>query len=434
MFKLLLNTLVLFIGLTSGAVHAVLTVDIIKGAEGALPIAVVPFDMAGVSGIPASDNVGRIVSTDLQRSGLFKTLPESDLIARPTDGKQVRYGDWRLLGVDNLVVGKLTPRGGGRFEARFQLFDVHQGKQLAGYSFQVTRKNMRRIAHHISDLIYEKLIGVPGAFSTHIAYITTHGDQKKPSYTLKVADADGYNPQTILRSSQPLMSPAWSPDARRLAYVTFEDHKASIYVQDIRSGKRELIASHDGINGAPSWSPDGNRLAMTLSKDGNPEIYVIDLRSRKLRRVTNNRAIDTEAVWSPDGRMLVFTSDRIGRPQLYKVSPQGGRVERLTFEGKYNARASFSPDGKRIAFVHRVDKHYRIAVQELESGEITILTDGSLDESPSVAPNGSMVIYAATEQYKAVLAAVSIDGRVQQRLALSDGEVREPAWSPKPLR
>ncbi|OOZ40125.1 Tol-Pal system beta propeller repeat protein TolB [Solemya pervernicosa gill symbiont] len=429
--------LALMVWLGSTALQAEgLTIEITKGAEGALPIAVIPFGMQGVNGIDPSQNVGRIVAADLRRSGLFKPLAEKDLLSRPTDGTGVRFADWRLLGADNIVVGRMTPKGGGKFELRFQLFDVTQEKQLAGYSFQVSRTNIRRVAHHISDLIYEKLIGHPGAFSTHIAYISRLGSNEKPTFVLQVADADGFNPQVVLRSSQPLMSPAWSPDATRLAYVTFEKGKASIYMQNIRSGKRDLIASYAGINGAPSFSPDGKRMALTLSKDGNPEIYVVELGSRKLRRLTNHNAIDTEPVWSPDGRMVVFTSDRGGRPQLYKVAARGGKAQRLTFEGKYNARASFSPDGRRLAFVHQVsgDSRFRIAVMEMDSGEIRILTDGSLDESPSIAPNGSMVIYAATERYKAVLSAVSVDGRVQQRLALSEGDVREPAWSPKPMR
>ena len=408
---------------------AALTIEITQGVEGALPIAVVPFDESNNAYQPPQD-VARIIADDLRRSGRFAPVEEQNLIARPVQAAQIRFKDWRTLGVESLVIGRVETTGEGRFRIQFQLFDVFRGRQLIGFSVPTTRGRMRYDAHRISDLIYEKLTGQRGAFATRIAYVTVEKKGKKRSYHLQVADADGYNPQTILRSTEPLMSPAWSPDGQRLAYVSFEKRRASIFVQDVGSGKRERVLAFAGINGAPAWSPDGRRLAVTLSRDGNPEIYIYTLATRKLQRVTRSTAIDTEPVWSPDGASLVFTSDRGGSPQLYRVPVGGGRARRLTFEGSYNASADFSPDGKRLALVHGAGGKYRIGLLELDSGRFRLLTDGRLDESPSFAPNGSMIIYATAAGRRGVLAAVSSDGRFKQRLSLQTGDVREPAWSP----
>jgi TolB protein len=396
-----------------------LTIEITQGVEGSVPIAVVPFGWSGAGGA-APENISAIVSADLNRSGRFEALPDSDLVAHPTEGSQVQFQNWRMVNVDNLVIGKINETG-QQYSVQFQLFDVFRGNQIAGYSFNVGRGDLRRVAHHISDL---------GAFNTQIAYVTTSGSPANKTYTLLVADSDGYNPQTILTSKEPLMSPTWSPDASQLAYVSFENKTAQIYVQELRTGSRRKLASFKGINGAPSWSPNGRSLAVTLSRDGNPEIYIMDLKSNTLKRLTNSAAIDTEPVWAPDGNSIVFTSDRGGSAQLYRVPAGGGQARRLTFEGNYNAGADFSPDGRKIAMVHGAGGSYRIAVLDLGSGSMRVLTDGPLDESPSFSPNGSMIIYATGAGNREVLAAVSVDGRFRQRLSLQAGNVREPVWSP----
>lgn len=417
----------LFLGLLSHTANAVLTIEISEYTASARPIAVVPF------GWPQPDkppqDIAWIISSDLTRSGMFKPLADADLVSRPTESAQINFRDWRLIGADHIVIGKLQPDGPGKYIVQFQLFDVFSGEQLLGFSFPAKTDELRGVAHHISDLIFEELTGLRGAFNTRIAYITS-GKNNRNEHKLVVADADGYNPKVVLQSDQPLMSPSWSPDGNRLAYVSFEGGRPSIWIQEVVSGQRRKVASHKGINGAPSWSPDARRLAMTLSKDGDPEIYVLDVQTGALTRLTNNAGIDTEAVWAPDGQSLVFTSDRSGRPQIYRVAMNGGPAQRVTFEGDYNARASFSPDGKKLAMVNGDGGKYRIAVKNLENDLTRVLTDGTLDESPSFAPNGAMIIYASKYGQRDVLAAVSVDGSVRQRLVLQEGDVREPAWSP----
>ncbi len=409
--------------------RAALTIEITGGAEGALPIAVVPFGIEG-QGLPPED-ISAIVTNNLKRSGRFAPLPEKDLLARPHQGSEVNFRDWRALGSNYLVVGKVRAAPGGQYSVQFELLDVFRGARITGYTIHSGAQELRRTAHQISDIIYEKLTGQAGAFNTRIAYVIVSAiAPKQQSYALQVADADGHNPQTILTSKQPLLSPAWSPDGTRLAYLSFENKRAQIYIQEVASGKRELLTSFPGLNGAPAWSPDGTRLALTLSKDGNPEIYVMNLASKVLERLTSNPAIDTEPVWSPDGARIVFTSDRGGKPQLYMMSVTGGNAQRITFEGDYNARGRYSPDGKLLAMVHGARGQYRIAVLDLETKALRVLTDRTLDESPSFAPNGAMIIYATNEGSKGVLAAVSVDGRVRQRLLLTEGDVREAVWSP----
>jgi TolB protein len=412
--------------------QAELTIEITKGMKGALPIAVVPFGWQG-PGAPPVD-LAAVINADLQRSGRFETKPRADIVAlaRPTTPEEIEFKDWRALNADNLVVGQVRPQGTGGYEISFYLFGVYQGAQLLGYpSISTTAPNLRATAHRIADLIYEKLMGEKGAFGTNIAYITTlklpDGGKKIVLYR---ADADGYDAKDIVTSSDPLMSPAWSPDGSKIAYVSFEGGQSAIYVQQISTGQRQKVTGYKGINSAPAWSPDGRKLAMTLSKGGNPDIYIFDLQTRRLQPVTRHYAIDTEPAWSPDGRYLVFTSDRGGQPQIYRVPAFGGEVERVTFQNSYNARASYSPDGKLLALVTRENGNYRIAVQDLESGVMQVLSQGRLDESPSFAPNGSMIIYASKEGNRNVLAAVSVDGRVHQRLAEQEGDVREPVWSP----
>lgn len=421
--------------LVSLPASAVLDVDISKGVEDALAIAVVPFGWEGAAKF-APEDVAQIVETDLKRSGQFSPLPIAQMISTPSDVSQVNFGDWRKLQVDNLVIGKLRQDATGDYVVQFQLFDVLRNKQLAGYSFPARAQDLRAISHHIADLIYEKLLAVRGAFGTRIAYVTAKGPVKKRVYELLVADSDGHNDLSVLESPKPIMSPAWSPDGRQLAYVSFEKGAGHVYVQNLDTGRRRVIAAHPGINGAPAWSKDGKMMALTLSKDGNPEVYVFDLRSQRLQRLTRHRAIDTEPAFSPDGRWVYFTSDRGGRPQIYKVDLNGGRPSRVSFDGKYNARPSVSSDGRFLAMVHSEGKRsdggkgFTIAVMDLDNGALQVLSDGPLDETPSFSPNGAMVLYATQRGGRSFLSAVSVDGRVKQSLRVSSADVREPAWSP----
>lgn len=425
----LVKLLLLMSVIIAAPVRAALTIEITQGMEGAIPIAVVPLGWRGKAPV-APENIAAIIAADLNRSGRFESLPDRDLVSHPTTAEQVKFQNWRMLNVDNLVIGQLDETGDGQYSVRFELFDVFRGTRLAGSSFTAGARDLRTVAHHISDIIYETLTGERGAFNTQIAYITSSGSSKDKTYTLLVADSDGYSPQTILTSKQPLMSPAWSADARQVAYVSFENKTAEIYMQEVTTGSRRKLASFKGINGAPSWSPDGKQLALTLSRDGNPEIYVMTIANGDLRRLTNSASIDTEPVWTPDGKSIIFTSDRGGSAQIYRVPVRGGQAQRLTFEGKYNAGADISPDGRKLAMVHGEGGGYRIAVQDLGSGALRVLTDGPLDEAPSFSPNGSMIIYATGAGNREVLAAVSVDGRFRQRLSLQAGNVREPVWSP----
>jgi TolB protein len=413
--------------LTAGAV---LRIEVTQGIEGALPIAIVPFAWSGDGSVP--EDIAQIISADLSRSGKFDPVVPDKLVAQPQNRGEVQFANWKISGVEHLVIGKLKPTGAGLYLAQFQLFDVFKEQQLVGYSIPVQRENLRDVAHEISDIIFEKITGLRGAFNSHIAYVSTiRGTDGKENFALQIADSDGFDPQTILSSKSPLMSPAWSPDAQKIAYVSFENPKNSaIYVQVMATGERQLISSVQGINGAPSWSPDGRRLALTLSHQGNPDIYILEVASGQLTQLTQNRNIDTEPAWDPSGTSLIFTSDRSGSPQLYEISVTGGRAQRLTFEGRYNASGEISPDGKLIAMVHRDKGRYRIAVMDRSSSQLRILTEGKLDESPSFAPNGSMIIYAAAGEHRGELGAVSTDGRMKQRISLSEGGVREPSWSP----
>ena len=408
-----------------------LEIDIIGGNASALPITVVPMPYQGSAGAPATD-VAAVVRSDLDRSGQFRTLPEAQIVQRPTRGSEVQYPAWRALKQDYLVVGRVLDAGAGAYRVEYELFDVPKGERLLGLAMTARGNAMRDVAHQMADAIYEKITGIRGAFWTRIAYVTASGKGDAMRYALMVADSDGFNPQTIVRSAEPLLSPSWSPDGRKLAYVSFESGNSAIYIQDISTGAREKIASFRGINGAPAFSPDGRQLALTLSRSGNPEIYVMDLGSRSLRQLTNTSAIDTEPVWSADGGTIYFTSDRGGRPQIYRVPAAGGSASRVTFEGTYNATATVSFDGKKIAVVQGAGNNYRIALMDssLGSARWSSLSPGSLDESPSFAPNASMVLYAAREGGRGVLYAVSADARVRQRLVVANADVREPAWSP----
>lgn len=415
-------------GLWSSA-QAVLEIKITQGAERALPITLAPFvwqPAADAAKLPT--DVVQIVVMDLARSGEFNPERAKQAQDLPPDEQQRKA----LLATGNqyMVVGRVRQQAPDLYLVQFQLFDVVRGQQILGYSLPSRGSQLRQVAHRVSDLIYEELTGKPGAFSTKVAYVTTQGRGKSRQFILQISDADGFNPQTIFTSSKPLMSPSWSPDGEKLAYVSFHSNQSGVYVQEVYSGKVEKIASHPGINGAPAWSPDGNKLALVLSQQDSPEIYVYDLNDKQLTRLTKNRVIDTEPAWFPDGQRLAFTSDRSGSPQIYTVSVNGGKAQRLSFQGDYNAGADISPDGKKMVMVQGQQGRFRIAIQDLERGYTRLLTKGKLDESPSFAPNGSMIIYATEAAGRGVLAAVSEDGQVHQELRLQEGEVREPAWSP----
>ena len=429
-----INSLLIVLLSTISSVQAQGELEIIidTGVENALPIAVVPFDWNGAPDAQPID-LHTTIANNLARSGRFATMEERDMPQQPAEFAHVNFRDWRLLRMENIVIGNLKQAGAGDFEIEFRLLDVYKESQITGFRIKATRAQLRRTAHRVSDIIFEKLTGVRGAFNTRIAYVTVRQNAAgEDRYSLQIADADGFNPQLLLESDQALMSPAWSPDGQYLAYVSFEGDNSSVFVQNIRTRERNRVASHRGINSAPAFSPDGGRLALTLSKEGDPEIFVLHLAGNSLQRITHHRAIDTEPNWSPDGSKLIFTSDRGGTPQIYEVDLQGGAPRRLTFEGAYFARPRYSPSGAGITMVHGENGLYRIAYLDLDNGYLSVLTKNRLDESPSFSPNGSMIIYATNGRRGSELAAVSADGRVHQRLALQDGEVREPAWGPFP--
>ena len=409
-----------------------LDIGMVQGRDGALPITIVPMPYLGTSVAPDTD-IAAVIRADLNRSGQFRALSEQDVIEKPIRGSEIKFPTWRVLKQDFVVVGRVLDNPDGGYRVEYELWDVAKQERLLGLAVGGRARGMRDVAHQIADQIYEKILGVRGAFWTRIAYVTANGVGGNIQYALMVADSDGFNPQTVVRSREPLLSAAWSPDGRKLAYVSFERGNSTIYIQEIATGAREVVASFRGINGAPAFSPDGRRLALTLSRTGNPEIYVMDLASKNLTQVTRHYGIDTEAVWSADGQSLVFTSDRAGKPQLYQVPASGGDATRLSFQGDSNAKASISFDGKKIAMAQGNGNVYRIAVLDRSfggSGRWQTLSPGNLDESPSFAPNASMLLYATKEGSRGVLYAVSADGRVRQRLVLADGDVREPAWSP----
>jgi TolB protein len=414
--------------------EAQLNVTITDGLDEAVPIAVVPFGWTG-TGAPAYDIAG-VVSSDLGSSGRFAPLAARDMVSRPTQASHINFQDWRVLDADYQVIGTLAQDGTDSFTATFQLFDVLRGESLTGFRLQTGRADLRKAAHRISDMIFQQLPGIPGVFSTQIAYIS---QERRPDnsklFRLIVSDADGENAQRVAESTQPLMSPAWSPDARRLAYVSFEGGTSSIYIQTLRTGTRERVSGRAGVNGAPSFSPDGRSLALTLSRDaGNLDIHSLDLTTQVLRQLTTDDAIDSEATWSPDGRNIYFMSDRAGAPQIYRVGTEAGqRATRVSFEGVYNARPRLSPDGKLIAVVNGANNRYHIGVVEVATGRLTVLTpDGRLDESPDFAPNGAQIIYATRDNGRGVLASVSTDGRIKTRIASVAGDVQEPVWGPFP--
>ena len=418
---------VLLIGLLQPA-RAALTIEITEGVDGALPIAVVPFDTSRLT-VKFPVDIAEIVSSDLNRSGVLKVMDRGDNPESPHYSKQVKYPRWRNAGQDYLVVGRVLEKSPGLYTIEFQLLDVLKQKQLLGRSMTAKKRNLRSRAHQISDFIYEQITGTRGAFNTRIAYVRAQPDAAR-KYVLQVADTDGFNEQDVLESDEPIMSPSWSPDGKSLAYVSFENKRPEIFIQHLATARRSKIASFRGLNSAPSWSPDGKFLALVLSKDGSADIYTLNTATKRLKRLTHHRSIDTEPVWNSDGNTLIFTSDRSGTPQLYEVAAVGSKPKRITFEGRYNSAANLSPDGRYIAMVHGDRGQYKIAQLDRENGNLIVLTDGAQDESPSFSPNGKMLLYASTVGNNGLLFAVSIDGRAKHKLSDQAGDIREPVWGP----
>ena len=415
--------------------QAQLVVEITQGLNDAIPIAIVPFGVPGPV-VPDVD-VAEVIQNDLSRSGRFAPLDRRDMLEKPTSGEQIQFSDWRLLKSNFITVGKLTPDGADRFVVQFELYNVLTGQRLLGQRITSTTVALRATAHRVADLIYEQLTGVAGVFSTRIAYLNVEGQAPDQRYKLTIADADGFNPRVIANSSEPIMSPAWSPDGQSLAYVSFENKTAAIWVQTLATGARTKVSARAGINGAPAWSPDGRKLALTLSrKDGDVDVYTLELATQMLTRMTFDPSIDTEPAWSLDGTKIYYTSDRSGSPQIYEVNADNPRSapRRVTFEGKYNARSRVSPDGKQLALVTQTNNGFNIATLDLKSGALQVLTRGRQDESPSFAPNGAQIIYATQDRGRGILALVSSDGRSQQKMGATSGDVREPVWGPLPAK
>ncbi len=424
MKKLAIAFLLFFTSVVSHYTYAMLNLELTRGIAGAVPIAIIPFSIQG--GMPPQD-VSGIISQDLNHSGRFKV-------------RNPRFtNDYRSLGIDNVVVGEVQGVGGGRYQVRFKLLDVFKGSNTASpvlisKTWVVSSNDLRVVAHRISDLVYKQVLGVRGIFSTRLAYIVVQrSPQGKPiQYTLEVTDQDGFNPRPLLTSSDPIMSPAWSPNGKQIAYVSFEKKHAAIFIEDVATGTRRLVSEFIGINGAPAWSPDGRKLALVLSKSGAPNIYVLSLATRQLTQLTNDYYINTEPAWAPNGKSLLFTSNRGGTPQIYKMNLATRAVARVTYDGKYNARASYTPDGSHIVVLNQDSGLFNIGILDLDTNSFRVLTNGSRtdNDSPSIAPNGSMILYGTVHKGRSMLGMIATDGSIQLRLPGRNGEVQDPAWSP----
>ncbi|WP_258912062.1 Tol-Pal system beta propeller repeat protein TolB [Pseudomonas putida] len=401
-----------------------------SGSDRATPIAVVPFGLQGGSVLP--EDIADIIGNDLRNSGYYSPIPRQNMISQPSQASEVIFRDWKALGAQYVMVGSIVPSG-GRLQVQYALFNVATEQQVLTGSVAGSTDQLRDMAHYIADQSFEKLTGIKGAFSTRMLYVTAERfSTNNTRYTLQRSDYDGARAVTLLQSREPILSPRFAPDGKRIAYVSFEQKRPRIFIQNIDTGRREQVTNFEGLNGAPAWSPDGSRLAFVLSKDGNPDIYVMNVASRQINRVTAGPGINTEPFWGKDGNTLYFTSDRGGKPQIYKQSVSGGGAERVTFVGNYNANPKLSADEKTLVMIHRQQgfTNFKVAAQDLQRGSVKILSETSLDESPTVAPNGTMLIYATRQQGRGVLMLVSLNGRVRLPLPTAQGEVREPSWSP----
>ena len=400
--------------------QAQLSIEITGAGANRIPVAIANF--AGDAA--AAQVVTATVRADLERSGLFKLIDPAGTTL--DENASVNFSDWKSRGADALAAGSLARSADGRMEARFRLYDTQKQASLGGAVFVTGNDQLRAAGHRIADSIYEKLTGEKGVFSTRVAYVVKSGSQ----FRLQIADADGQGAVTALTSTEPIISPVWSPDGSKLAYVSFEKKKPVIYVHALASGQRQVVANFKGSNSAPAWSPDGRKLAVVLSKDGNSQIYSVNADGTGVQRLTQSAGIDTEPRYSPDGGTIYFTSDRGGSPQIYRMGANGGDAQRVTFEGSYNVSPRPSPDGKSLAFISRRDGRFQLAVMDLASKQVQILSDSHKDESPSFAPNSRMILIATETGGRGVLSAVSSDGRIKQRLSIAAGDVREPAWGP----